>query len=190
MQLLHQALLDDPHFQRLSSRALVGHMFGETNVISDAKSRGYDDVVQSICVALKVRYADIEPSPDVARLLAQLRDLGPPPYDHDGVGPVGNGVRIGSAKQDGPTVPSEHVPTSEQLARDSDAVALQHFFRDDPRPLPPQPAVRVRVDSLLPWAPPAPAPAPTCAAPSLYQSTQGGDRCRFDDTATVTEFRG
>ena len=44
MQLLHRALLDDPHFKRLSPTALIGHIFGETNVIADAKSRGYDDV--------------------------------------------------------------------------------------------------------------------------------------------------
>ena len=63
MQLLHRALLDDPHFKRLSPNALIGHIFGETNVLADAKSRGYDDVVQSICVALQVKYIDIEPSP-------------------------------------------------------------------------------------------------------------------------------
>ena len=40
MQHLHRALLDDLHFQRLSPNALIAHIFGETNVISDAKSSG------------------------------------------------------------------------------------------------------------------------------------------------------
>ena len=95
MQLLHRALLDDSHFKRLSPTALVGHIFGETNVISDAESRGYDDVVQSICVALRVKYADIEPSPEVAQLLSELRALGPPPYTHDGFDPFGDGAARG-----------------------------------------------------------------------------------------------
>ena len=102
MQLLHRALLDDPHFQRLAASSLVGHLYGETNVISDAKSRGYEDVVQSLCVALRTKYADIDPSPEVAVLLSQLRDLGPPPYAHDGFDPFGNGVRIGDGDHPGP----------------------------------------------------------------------------------------
>ena len=48
MQFLLLQLVQNVHFRRVVGRAFVQHGYGETNVIADGKSRGYDDVVESI----------------------------------------------------------------------------------------------------------------------------------------------
>ena len=163
MQHLHRALLDDLHFQRLSPNALIAHIFGETNVISDAKSRGYEDVVTALCVALRTTYTDIDPSPEVARLLEELRDLGSIPYDHDGPDPSGNGERIGEASHPGP--PDQPRP----------------FFLERPGP-PARPRVRTRDARLQPWPVPSAAASRSGPAPVLLFDASGrtiGSRSTF-----------
>ena len=124
MQWLHTRLLADDHFRRLAPLALIGHGYGETNVMSDARSRGYDDLVARLCAALRVRHVALDTPSSALELLDALRAEhyallgvvdGARPRDDDSseptanstkrraVDPVGNGVRIGEASNEGPT---------------------------------------------------------------------------------------
>ena len=73
MQFLHATLLALPEFARIAPHALVGHCYGETNVVSDAESRGYDDVTESVCLSLRVKHVRVEPPSAAHELIAELR---------------------------------------------------------------------------------------------------------------------
>ena len=125
MQWLHTRLLADDHFKRLAPLALIGHGYGETNAMSDARSRGYGDLVARIRAALRVRHVALDtPSAAALELLDALRaedyarlsavdgkrttddDSSEPTADSTerrAVDPFGNGVRIGKASNEGPT---------------------------------------------------------------------------------------
>ena len=123
MQWLHTRLLADEHFQRLMPLALIGHGYGETNVMGDARSRGYDDLVTRLCAALHVKHVALDAPPAAHALLGALRaehrallgvDGGKRPHDPQcepeanstkrrAIDPNGNGVRIGEASNPGPT---------------------------------------------------------------------------------------
>ena len=124
MQWLHTRLLADDDFVRLAPLALIGHGYSDTNVMSDARSRGYDDLVARLCAALRVRHVVVD-APDAAlELLDALRAEhyallgvvdGARPRDGDdseptanstkrrAVDPFGNGIRISEALNEGPT---------------------------------------------------------------------------------------
>ena len=73
MQWLHTRLLADAHFRRLAPLALIGHGYGETNVMGDARSRGYDDLVARLCAALRVRHVALDAPSSALELLDALR---------------------------------------------------------------------------------------------------------------------
>ena len=124
IQWLHTRLLADKHFVRLAPLALIRHGYGETNVMSDARSRGYDDLVVRLCAALRIRNVVVD-APDAAlEVLDALRADhyallgvvdGKQPTDDDSseptanstkrraVDPIGGGVRIGEASNEGPS---------------------------------------------------------------------------------------
>ena len=111
------------HFRRLAPLALIGHGFGETNVMGDARSRGYDDLVARLCAALRVRHVALDAPSSALELLGALRAEhnallgvvdGARPRDDSSeptanstkrraVDPFGNGIRIGEASNEGPT---------------------------------------------------------------------------------------
>ena len=72
MQRLRTRLLGDEHFKRLAPLALIGHAYGETNVLSDARSHGYDDLVAWLCAALRVRHVALDTHSATLELLGAL----------------------------------------------------------------------------------------------------------------------
>ena len=68
MQLVHLALRELPAFVALRERSFIEHCYGESNIISDADSRGYEDVLQTVCakvLALQVMYYTTSSKPSV-----------------------------------------------------------------------------------------------------------------------------
>ena len=59
MHWLHTRLLGDEQFKRLAALALIGHGFGEANVMGDARSRGYDDLVARLCSAPRCAFGTL-----------------------------------------------------------------------------------------------------------------------------------
>ena len=124
IQWLHTRLLADDHFRRLAPLAVIGHGFGETNVMGDARFRGYGDLVARLCAALRVRHVALDTPSAALELLDALRAVhctllgvvdGTRPRDDDNSEPTANstkqravdffsgGVRIGEASNEGPT---------------------------------------------------------------------------------------
>ena len=166
MQWLHTRLLADDHFRRLAPLALIGHGFGESNVMGDARSRGYDDLVARLCAALRVRHVPLDAPSSALELLDALRAEhyallgavdGTRPLDDDNseptanstkrraVDPVGNGVRIGEAENEGPTPSPTPAAASRSLAhRGWDVTLATHGSPSGARGSPTPPAPRRR----------------------------------------------
>ena len=56
MQLLLLQLVQNVHYRRVVGHAFALHGYSETNVISDGKSRGYDDAAESVFLQLRVKH--------------------------------------------------------------------------------------------------------------------------------------
>ena len=65
MQFLHLALTRHPQYARIGPRTFAEHGFGETNVFSDALTRGYIDTLKACCRQLERHAAD---APGAARV--------------------------------------------------------------------------------------------------------------------------
>ena len=126
MQFLHTRLLALPDFSRLVALLLIGNLFGEGNVMSDARSRGYTGTITQLCANLHIKHAPLDVPQAAYDLIAALRaenarlasgtplDGSPPPppplrrssrlrslpmpglLPAHNDGPVGNVVRIGA----------------------------------------------------------------------------------------------
>ena len=75
MQFLHLALTRHPQYTRLAPRTFVEHGYGETNVISDALSRGYADTLKAVCRQLNMSIEALEVPRSFGNLLDELRAL-------------------------------------------------------------------------------------------------------------------
>ena len=62
MRHVHARLAALPDFDRLRGHSLVEHCYGETNILADADSRGYDDVLRQLCVNLNMHYVLVDAS--------------------------------------------------------------------------------------------------------------------------------
>jgi hypothetical protein len=75
MQHVHTWLRARVEFQSLEHRLLVAHVFGDANVMADAISRGYYDVISSLAVQFGLVVSYREPPPCVEVLLNELVTL-------------------------------------------------------------------------------------------------------------------
>ena len=194
MQFLHKQLLALPDFGRLVALLLIGHLFGEGNVMSDARSRGYTDTITQLCANLHIKHVPLD-VPQAAHDLmtalraeharladgAPLRDLPlpPPPLRRSSRlrslpvpgrppahsdGPVGNGVCIGQASNPGP-VPT---PPSRRASPTPPVGAAPRSARS-PSPTPGAPAAH-RAPSPTPAALTVPKRPRFCPSPVVTSS--------------------
>ena len=75
MQFLLLQLVGNVYFRRVVGHASVLHGYSETNVIADGKSRGYDDVVDTIFQQLRVKHVVLDVPDEALALLCELRAL-------------------------------------------------------------------------------------------------------------------
>ena len=69
MQHIHQQMIKHPLFQRLETCVLVGHEWGEGNLLSDAGSRGREDKLITLCELLNIKAEKIEVTNEVHRVM-------------------------------------------------------------------------------------------------------------------------
>ena len=120
MQFCYEELSSYPPLEALKGRLYVQHGWGDGNTVSDASSRGYDDVLAALCRNMRVRHEHVDVPPEAIDFLRRLRernraivlaraaevsernsemDISPDPDVDD---PFGDGVRIGEAAVPGP----------------------------------------------------------------------------------------
>ena len=180
MQFLLLQLIQNVHFRRVVGRAFIQHGYGETNVVGDGKSRGYDDVVESIFRQLHVKHVILDVPGEALSLLRELRArnralkllaaagvpgpaTAPEPSNHDSARPVvdphGNGVRIGESDTPAP-------PPLAQRPRPSSAppAARAPVLSAPPAARAPSPPFGARAPPVSSAAPIAPRVAPVGSA--------------------------
>ena len=120
MQFCYEELNNYPPLEVLKGRLYVQHGWGDGNTVSDASSRGYDDVLAALCRNMRVRHEHVDVPPEAIDFLRRLRernraivlaraaevsernsemDISPDPDVDD---PFGDGVRIGESAVPGP----------------------------------------------------------------------------------------
>ena len=75
MQHIHQQMVKHPLFQRLEKCVLVGHEWGEGNLLSDAGSRGREDKLITLCEMLDIKAEKIEVPDEVNRMMQSAVDF-------------------------------------------------------------------------------------------------------------------
>ena len=128
MQFIYQCMVDCPSLKPLQGRLHVQHGYGDGNVVSDASSRGYYDVLDTLCRNMRVRHEWVEVPPEalafvkalrerhrehVLRAAAERAQREQEPQlqdDPEVVDPFGDGVRIGEASTPGPGRFDEDTP--------------------------------------------------------------------------------
>ena len=83
MQHIHQQMVKHPLFQRLEKCALVGHEWGEGNLLSDAGSRGREDKLITLCELLDIKAEKIGVPDEVNRMMQSAVDFATrnPPFN-------------------------------------------------------------------------------------------------------------
>ena len=156
MQFLHLALTRHPQYARLGPRTFAEHGFGESNVFSDALTRGYIDTLKACCRQLSVTLQTLPVPRAFLDLLDELRARNAALCAARGSTDDSRSIRQGPGVLTGTA--SNPGPTSEALTR-----------RDQP---PAAPAQRARPISavgaaFVPNAAPPPLPTRPASAPSL-----------------------
>ena len=174
MQLCYAELERNSTLQPLRDRLFVQHGYGDGNVISDASSRGYDDVAAAVCTNLRVRHEIVDVPPEAVDFVQRLREHHrgivleraaqavieqasadtPVVIDHEVDDPFGNGKRIGEQSHPGPSREGSPAPrpmfTSASEPRSSSPLPFVDFAQQDRvRGAAPQPSA-LPPHSLLP----------------------------------------
>ena len=68
MQCIHQQMTTHPQYKRLEKCVEIAHEWGEGNILSDARSRGREDKLISICNLLGISAKKIEVSNKVTKM--------------------------------------------------------------------------------------------------------------------------
>ena len=204
MQFLHLALTRHPQFARIGPRTFAEHGFGETNVFSDALTRGYIDTLKACCRQLSVTLETVSVPREFLDLLDELRArnaaLCAARGSTDDTRSIrqGPGVLTGTASNPGPTTnaPTRHSePTAAPAQRPPPVPTLGAvvFHGASPPPPPTRPAsapsLRALADEFIFGRPPTPrlsAGASPRTAPPLASQARPERACDTPPTRPAT----